>query len=323
MIPMSRRALLAALVASPALAQEGEYPSRPITVINPWPAGGSSDSVTRILVQRMGPEIGQPMVVENRPGATGTLGHAALARARPDGYTLLLGTNSTYAIAPHLYANLPYDNEKAFTPIGLVATNPQLFCVHPGVAARDLAQFLALARAQPGRLSFESSGIGGSSHLATELLLSMARIDMLHVPYRGGGPAVQALLAGEVHCGFVDVITALPFLRGGQLRALGSSSVTRAPLVPEVPTIAEAALPGFQSSTDFAMLAPAGLPQPILRKVHVALVAALAAPEVKDKLAAAGIEPLGAGPEDWPGYYGREYAKWGEIIRSRGIRAPG
>ena len=158
--------------------------------------------------------------------------------------------------------------------------------------------------------------------LATELLLSMAQIDMLHVPYRGGGPAAQALLAGEVQCGFVDVITALPFLRGGQLRALGSSATSRAPLAPDVPTIAEAGLPGFQSSTDFALLAPAGLPQPILRKVHAALRAALAEPEVSGKLAAAGIEPVGAAPDAWPAYYAREYAKWGEIIRSRGIRAP-
>ena len=329
---LSRRLLLAT-AALPGLAraqgapsgareQDMPYPNHTVTVINPWPAGGSSDSVTRILVQRMATDLGQPFVVENRPGATGTLGHAVVARARPDGYTLLLGTNSTYAIAPHLYANLPYDSERAFTPVSLVGTNPQIFCVHPGVPVADFGAFLAKARAEPDKLSFQSSGIGGSSHLASELLMSMAGISMLHVPYRGGGPAAQALLTGEVNCGFVDVITALPFLRGGQMRALGVSSTARAPLAPDVPTIAEAGLPGFQSSTDFAMLAPAGLPAAVLAKLHAAVVAAVHSTEVKTKLEAAGIEPVGGSPAAWPSYYARETAKWGEIIRSRGIRAP-
>ena len=320
---LSRRLVLAA-AALPGLAraQEAPYPNRTVTVINPWPAGGSSDSVTRILVQRMATDMGQPFVVENRPGATGTLGHAAVARARPDGYTLLLGTNSTFAIAPHLYPSLPYDYENAFTPISLVGTNPQIFCVHPSVPVQDFAGFLAKARAEPDKLSFQSSGIGGTSHLATELLMSMAGIRMLHVPYRGGGPAAQALLTGEVNCGFVDVITALPFLRGQQMRAIGVSSTARAPLVPDVPTIAEAGLPGFQSSTDFAMLAPAGLPPAIVARLHAAVVAAVHSVEVRTKLEAAGIEPVGGSPAEWPAYYQREFTRWGEIIRSRGIRAP-
>jgi tripartite-type tricarboxylate transporter receptor subunit TctC len=320
---LSRRLLLAGLALPGfARAQEADYPNHTVTVINPWPAGGSSDSVTRILVQRMASDLGQPFVVENRPGATGTLGHAAVARARPDGYTLLLGTNSTFAIAPHLYASLPYDYDRAFTPVSLVGTNPQIFCVHPSVPVADFGAFLAMARAEPDKLSFQSSGIGGTSHLATELLMSMAQIRMLHVPYRGGGPAAQALLTGEVNCGFVDVITALPFLRGGQMRALGVSSTTRAPLVPGVPTIAEAGLPGFQSSTDFAMLAPAGVPPAIVAKLYAAVVAAVHSDEVRGKLEAAGIEPVGGSPAEWPAYYAREFAKWGEIIRSRGIRAP-
>ncbi len=322
---ISRRGLLGALAATPAWAQDdaASFPNRTVTVVNPWPAGGSSDSVTRILVQRMATDMGQPFVVENRPGATGTLGHAAVARARPDGYTLLLGTNSTFAIAPHLYPSLPYDYDKAFTPIGLVGTNPQIFCVHPSQAPRSFAAFLALARAEPDKLSFQSSGIGGTSHLATELLMSMAGIRMLHVPYRGGGPAAQALLTGEVNCGFVDVITALPFLRDGQMVPLGVSSTTRAPLVPQVPCIAEAGLPGFQSSTDFAMLAPAGVPAGIVGKLHAGMVKAARSAEVTDKLAAAGIEVVAGSPTDWPAYSTREFSKWGEIIRSRGIRAPG
>ncbi len=325
---LTRRGLLAAAAAAApgmAWAQDdaASYPNHTVTVVNPWPAGGSSDSVTRILVQRMAADLGQPFVVENRPGATGTLGHAAVARARPDGYTLLLGTNSTYAIAPHLYPNLPYDSAAAFSPISLVGTNPQIFCVHPTVAAPDFAAFLALARARPDQLTFQSSGIGGTSHLATELMAAMAGIRMLHVPYRGGGPAAQAMLTGEVNCGFVDVITALPFIRGGQLRPLGVSSAGRAPLAPQVPSIAEAGLPGFQSSTDFALLAPAGLPAGIVARLYTAVAAAVRAPEVKEKLEAAGIEPLAAPPGAWAAYAARETAKWGEIIRSRGIRVPG
>jgi tripartite-type tricarboxylate transporter receptor subunit TctC len=190
------------------------------------------------------------------------------------------------------------------------------------VPAADLPALLALARAQPEGLTFGSSGIGGTSHLATELLMSMADIRMLHVPYRGGGPAAQALLAGEVQVTFVDIITALPLLRGGQLRCLGTSGLHRAPLAPEVPPIAEAGLPGFQSSTDFALLAPAGVPGAVVAKLHAATSAALRTAEVAGKLASAGIEPVDASPEAWPAYQAAESAKWGAIIWARGIRAP-
>lgn len=320
---LARRTLLALPALLPAAARaQGSYPDRPVTVVNPWPAGGSSDSVTRILMQRLSADLGQPFVVENRPGATGTLGHAHVARARPDGHTLLLGTNSTYAIAPHLNAALPYDNDRAFTGISLLATSPQILCVHPTVPVRTLAEFLALAKAQPGVLTFGTSGIGGTSHLATEMLMAMAGIDLLHVPYRGGAPAAQALLTGETRVTFIDLITALPFIAGGQVRALGASTAQRAALAPEVPTIAEAGLPGFESSTDFAFLAPAGTPDAVVRKLHAASAAALRTPEVKEKLDAAGITILAEAPGQWPGYFQKEVGKWGGIIRARGIRAP-
>ncbi|MDB5371991.1 MAG: tripartite tricarboxylate transporter substrate binding protein [Belnapia sp.] len=323
---MRRRPLLLGLTAVPLVARAQSsaappYPDRPVTVVNPWPAGGSSDSVARILMQRLSADLGQPFVVENRPGATGTLGHNFVARARPDGTTLLLGTNSTYAIAPHLAA-LPYDNATAFAGISLIASSPQILCVHPTVAAQELAGLLALAKARPDALSFGTSGIGGTSHLATEMLMAMANISMLHVPYRGGGPAAQALLTGEVQVTFIDLITALPFITSGQVRALGTSTRHRAPLAPQVPTIAEAGLPDFESSTDFAFLAPAGTPDPILHRLAAASAVALRAPEVASKLEAAGITILAEGPDQWPGYFTREVAKWGGIIKARGIRAP-
>ncbi|WP_043338716.1 Bug family tripartite tricarboxylate transporter substrate binding protein [Belnapia moabensis] len=318
---MRRRTLLAGL-ALPAIARaQGAYPDRPVTIVNPWPAGGSSDSVARILAQRMSADLGQPFVVENRPGATGTLGHNYVARARPDGATLLVGTNSTYAIAPHLAA-LPYDNATAFTGVSLLASSPQILCLHPSVPAQDLTGFLALARAKPDGFSFGTSGIGGTSHLATEMLMAMAGVSMLHVPYRGGGPSAQALLAGETQVTFIDLITALPFMASGQARPIGTSTARRAALAPEVPTIAEAGLPGFESSTDFAMLAPAGTPEPVIRVLASASAAALRAPEVATKLEAAGIAILAEGPVEWPGYFSREVGKWGDIIKARNIRAP-
>ncbi|MBL6454083.1 tripartite tricarboxylate transporter substrate binding protein [Belnapia sp. T6] len=318
-----RRALLLGLATLPGLARaQPVWPDRPVTVVNPWPAGGSSDSVARILMQRMAADLGQPFVVENRPGATGTLGHAYVARARPDGATLLVGTNSTYAIAPHLTAALPYDNATALTGVSLLASSPQILCLHPAVPARDLGEFLALARAKPDGFSFGTSGIGGTSHLATEMLMAMSGVAMLHIPYRGGGPAAQALLAGETQVTFIDLITALPFIASGQARPLGASTARRAALAPEVPTIAEAGLPGFESSTDFALMAPAGMPEPIIRKLAGASAAALRAPEVSAKLEAAGITILAEGPEQWPAYFNKEVAKWGDIIKARNIRAP-
>ncbi|WP_235907839.1 Bug family tripartite tricarboxylate transporter substrate binding protein [Siccirubricoccus phaeus] len=319
---LARRALLA-LPFLPAIARaQPSYPDHAVTIVNPWPAGGSSDSVTRILAQRLSVELGQPVVVENRPGATGTLGQAYVARARPDGYTLLLGTNSTYGIAPHLVPNIPYDSERAFTGISLIAKSPQILCVHPSVPARNLAELLALARAQPDKLSFATSGVGGTSHMATEMLLAMGGISMLHVPYRGGGPAAQALLAGEVQVTFVDAITALPFIAAGQVRALGVSTKQRTPLAPDVPTLAESGLPEFESSTDFAFMAVAGTPDAVVRRLYAATTAALANAELRSKLEAAGLLVLGEPPEAFEAYARAEAAKWGRIIRERNIRAP-
>ena len=323
---LRRRTLLAgaalAALPLPALAQAGDYPSRTVTVVNPWAAGGSSDSLARILAQRLSTDLGQAFVVENRPGATGTVGTGSVARAAPDGYTLLFGTNSTYGIAPHLIAGgLPYDNARAFTGISLVARSPQMLCVHPSVQARTLAELIALAKANPGRLNFSTAGIGGTSHLATEMLMSMAGIEMVHVPYRGGGPSAQALLAGEVNVTFIDVITALPFIGDGRVRPIAVSTRARSALAPTVPTIDEAGLKGFESATDFAFLAPAGTPDPIIRKLHGATVAALAVPEVRQKVDAAGLITIAGSPAEWPAYLAAEVEKWGRIIRERNIRA--
>lgn len=318
----TRRLLLAApaaLLASPAFAQD-RYPSRPVTVVNPWPPGGSSDTMARVVMARLSATMGQNFVVENRPGASGTVGHGSVARARPDGYTLLFGTNSTYAIAPHLMDGLPYDSATAFAGIALVGRNAQSFCVHPSVPARTLGEFLALARAQPGQLSFSSAGIGATSHLATELLMARAGITLLHVPYRGGAPSAQAVVSGEVRASFIDVVTALPLRQGGNVRMLGVSTRTRSPLATDVPTIAEQGVADFESSTDAGFFAPAGTPEPIIRRLNEAVRDALAHPETRQAIIAMGAEPIGSTTEEFAAYLTRESAKWGEIIRARGIR---
>lgn len=322
MILATRRHLLAAglagLGARAASAQE-TYPSRPVTMVIPWAAGGSTDTLGRVLAQTMAADLGQPIVVENRGGASGTVGHAHIARVRPDGYAFLLGTNSTYAIAPHLMRGLPYDNRAAFTGISLVARSAQSLCVHPSVPANSLAEFLALVRARPGVVTFSSAGIGASSHLATELLMAKTNTRMLHVPYRGGGPSAQGLLAGEVNASFVDLVTALPFRQSGQMRLLGVSTAARSELAPDVPTLAENGVPGFDSSTDAAMFLPAGTPAAIVERLGASLRRALTDAETRRKIIGMGIEPIGSSPAEFDAYWTREIDKWGEVIRSQNI----
>ena len=311
-------ALLGMLAFAGAQAQD--YPSRPVRVIVPWAAGGSTDSLGRILAAKLGEYAGQQFVIDNRPGATGTIGHAQLAKSPPDGYTLLLGSNSTFSIAPFLYKSLPYDGETAFAPVALVATNPQILSLHPSVPAANVKAFIALAKARPGEIVFSSAGSGATSHLATELLIMMTGIKMVHVPYKGGGPSAQALLAGETMMSFVDVITCLPFARAGRLRPIGTSGAKRTPLMPDVPTLAESGLPGYESSTTFAMFAPAGTPKEIITKLNREVLRALASPDVKERLANQGMETIGGTPEEFVAYNRREMQKWSKVIRERGIK---
>jgi tripartite-type tricarboxylate transporter receptor subunit TctC len=312
-------ALVSALLA-PLAAGAQEYPSKPVRLVVPWAAGGSTDSIGRILSAKLAEYTGQQWIVDNRGGATGTIGHAFAAKAPPDGYTLLLGTNSTFAIAPHLYKSLQYDNDKAFTPVSLVAISPQILSLHPSLPAKNVKDLIALARAKPGAIPFSTAGVGATSHMATELLMNLAGVKMTHVPYKGGGPSAQALIAGETALSFVDVITALPQAQAGRLRPIATSTAQRTPLMPELPTIAESGLPGFESVTSFGLFAPAGTPREIVARVHRELVRALGTAEVKEKLRAQGIDPVGGSPEDLVAHQRQETAKWGKVIREQGIR---
>ncbi len=322
MILGTRRSLLAAglagLGAHPAWAQEA-FPSRPITMVIPWAAGGSTDALGRVLGQFMASDLGQPIVVENRGGASGTVGHAHVARSRPDGYTILLATNSTYAIAPHLMRNLPYDNRGAFTGVSLIARGAQTLCVHPSVPVNSLQEFLAHIRSRPGQVTFSSAGIGASSHLATELFMAKTGTQMLHVPYRGGSPSAQGLLAGEVACSFVDLVTALPFRQTGQLKLLGVSTAKRSEIAPDVPTLAESGVPGFESSTDCALLLPAGTPAPVIGRIATSLRRALTDAETRRRIIAMGVDPVGSSAAEFETYWAQELEKWGEIVRSQNI----
>jgi tripartite-type tricarboxylate transporter receptor subunit TctC len=232
-----------------------------------------------------------------------------------------MGVNSTYAMATHLFPQKGYDDAKSFTPVGRIAETPIFLCVRPQLGITTVPDLIARAKAQPGKLSYASSGAGSSAHLATELFLKMAGIDVLNVTYRGGAPAVQALLAGEVQMAFVDAVTALPLIQSKEAIAIGVSSLQRNPLVPDVPTIAESGLPGFECSSQFALLAPAGTPEPVVRRLHAAMAAALRDEGVLSRLRQASNFPTVGSPEDFPAYLAAESGKWGEVIRSRGITA--
>ena len=313
-----RAAVLWAALAVAAFAQE--YPVKSVRVIVPWAAGGSTDSISRNLAAKLTEYTGQQFIIDNRAGATGTIGHALVSKSPPDGYTLLIGSNSTFAIAPHLYKSLQYDNDAAFAPIELLAVSPQILSVHPSIPAKNVRELIALAKAQPGALVFSSAGPGSTSHLATELLMNTAGIKMIHVPYKGGGPSAQALLGGETMLSFVDVITALPFAKAGRLRPLAASTTKRSAMMPDLPTISESGLKGFESSTSFAAFAPAGTSREVIAKLNKEISRALAAPDVKEKLFNQGIETVGGTPEEFVAYNKAESAKWGKVIREQGIK---
>lgn len=320
MITRRSLAALAALpaLARPSLAQEA-WPSRAVTLVVPWAAGGSTDAVARILAQRLSQDTGRSFVVDNRTGANGTIGFNSVARARPDGTTLLVSTVSTYAMAPWLY-QLPYDNERDLVGIGLLAAMPIIMVVNKDFPARTLAEFVAMAR-QPGhRITYANSGIGSSTHLATELFLQEAGLTIPDIGYRGGGPAVQGVIANETPMVFQAASGILPHIQAGTLRALGVASRERSPLAPEIPTFAEQGFPGVVVEEHIALQGPAGLPPEIIRRAIEVARAAMEAEETRQRLATLAVVPMVGSPEAWPPYFAAENAKWRDMIRARNIR---
>ena len=318
---VSMAAFCASTLSATAFAQPDTYPSKPVKWIVPFPPAGAMDVIARTLGEHMGRSLGQTFVIENRPGAGGNIGADAVAKSAPDGYTMMIVANGM-AVNKFLYGKLTYDPVKDFAPVSLVAVVPNVLVTNAAHSkAKTVADVIAQAKAQPGKVTYASAGNGTSIHLAGELFASMAQVDMLHVPYKGSGPAVTDLIGGQVDVMFDSVTSALPHIRSGKLRAIAVTTPKRSSALPGVPTIAEAGLPGYDLSPWFAVHMPAGTPRPVVAKINAALVEAMKLPDVKARFAAIGAEPIGSTPEQLATHLEAEMAKWGKIIQARGIRA--
>jgi len=316
-----KKSLIAVLVAMSATGTFAQtWPARAVTMVVPFPPGGGTDTGARIVAQQLSKKWGQPVVVENKGGAAGQIGAESVAKARPDGYTLLMGNIGTQAINPVLYPKLPYNPDTAFAPVALVAELPLAMMVHPGVPAKSAKEFVALAKAQPGKLSYSSSGAGGAPHLAAEMFKDATGSFILHVPYRGGGPAIADLLAGHVQLSFMTVLEASGHINAGKLRALAVTSDKRVAALPAVPTLAEAAVPGFNSISWIGLLAPAQTPRDVVQKISADLSEAVANDEVRDKLIQLGAVPAASTPDQFARLIDNDRKRYAEIIRVRNVK---
>jgi len=304
----------------PSIAGAQAWPAKPVRIVVGFPPGGTNDLLARILAPRLAETLGQQVLVDNRGGANSIIGTDHVARSAPDGYTLLLNS-VVMAINPALHRNLQHDPVADFAPIGLLATGHLVLVVHPSLPARSVKELIALARARPQDLSYASSGSGGSPHLAMELLKVSAGVQILHVPYKGTGPAFTDLLGGQVTVMFAPILPAQPHVRAGKLRALAIGSAARTPSLPDVPTVAEAALPGFEASGWFGMFAPARTPREIVDRLNGDLGRILQIRDVREKLVGQGADPLGGSPDDLARYLKAEIAKWARVVAASGAKA--
>ena len=301
-----------------ALAQ-APYPSRPVHIVVPFPAGGPTDVLTRLLAQKLSERWSQPVVVDNKPGAGGAIGSDFTAKSAPDGYTLVMATSSTHSIGPALQ-KLSYDPIRDFAPISQVSNATNVLLVSPKLGVSSVKELVALAKAKPGQLNFASSGIGTIPHLTGEMFKLAAGVDMVHVPYKGTGLSIPDLASGQVAVLFDSVVTAFTYVKSSGVRALAISSTKRSPLAPELPTMAESGLPGFESETWFGLFAPAGTPKDVIARISADTAAALRSPEVRDRFAAAGAEPVGSTPEQFAERVKADAARWSDIIRKANVR---
>ena len=322
---IGRRAFVAGTAAAifgqalPAFSED--YPTRPVTLIIPFPPGGSTTIVIRSVSDKLGEALGQQIVIDNRAGAGGTVGTRALAKADPDGYTIGLGYTGTLAIGPHLHPNVGYDPRKDFAAIGRIATAPNTMVVHPSFPAKNIPEFVAYAKANPGKVSFGSAGIGTVSHVCGEYFASATGIKLVHVPYKGTGPALSDLIGNHIPAAFAPIPATYENAKAGRIRMLAVTSLTRSTLAPEVPTIAEQGVPGFEAVLRYALVAPAGTPRPIIEKLNKALNKALASDEVRKRLALEGAEPLPSTPEEYAADLDREERLWAKVVKESGAKA--
>jgi len=311
--------VLCSIFVSAAGAQEA-YPSRPVKFILPFPPGGGTDILGRVIAEQLSANLGQPVVTENRGGAGGNVGAEAAAHSAPDGYTIVLVAPSL-AISKTLYSKLNYDPVKDFAPISLVATVPNVMITNPAVEAKNLQEFIELARSRPGAMNYGSGGAGTSNHLAGELFNIVTGTKLVHVPYKGVNLAMQGVLAGEIQLVFIGIPAALPHIKAGKLRALALVAPQRSPALPEVPTVAEAGLKDFEVTTWYGNLAPAGTPRPIVSRLNAELVKIMHTPDVKERLAGMATDPLTSTPEEFAAYLKQEIAKWGDVVRKSNLKA--
>jgi tripartite-type tricarboxylate transporter receptor subunit TctC len=303
------------------MAGAQEYPNKPVRMVVGFPPGGGTDVVARILAPRMSELLGQSIVIDNRPGATGTVAAGQVAKSAPDGYTIMMGHVSVNAIAPNLFANLPYDVERDFAPIALAAAVPHLVVVHPSVPVTTLKELVAYLRAQPGKLTFPSAGNGSMPHLAGEVFQALAGVKMVHVPYKGTGQSMQDLLGGQHLVAFDTMPASAPHVRSGKLRALAVSTAGRVPSFPDVPTAEEAGVPGYVVITWYGVFAPAGTPPPIVNRLHADMVKAMQTPEVRARLEAIGADgTLSRSPEEFAALVRADAARYAKIVKDIGLR---
>ena len=297
------------------------YPTKPIRLIVPFPPGGTTDTVARLMAQKIGEAWGQQVVVDNRPGAGGTIGTELAAKAPGDGYTILMGSITTHAVNPALYKKLGFDPIKDFIPVSLIVSSPQLLAVHPSVPATTTQEFIALAKSKPGQLNYASAGSGTSPHLTFELFKSIAGIDLVHIPYKGTGPAITELVGGQVQAMITGVVALMPHVKAGKLRALAVTSAKRVDALPAIPTLQEAGLKNFDVSSWFGFFVPAGTSKAVVNKLNSEVLAVLAKPEVRKRLISQGADPAGNSPAEFEKYVKSEMERWGKVVRATGARA--
>jgi tripartite-type tricarboxylate transporter receptor subunit TctC len=321
----SRRTILIALAsclafAAPAAAQPDNYPSKPVRFIVPWPAGGGTDVFARAIGQKLHDALGQPFIVDNRSGASGNIGASAVAKAPPDGYTIMIGT-ITLATNPGLYSSLDFDATKDLAAVTLIADIPHVLVVNPAIPARSVAELVALAKSKPGKLSYASAGVGSPFHIAAEFFKSTAGVDLLHVPYKGGAPAISDVVGGHADVTFANLVAVYPQIQGGLVRALAVTTAKRSATLPDVPTLAEAGLKDYAFASWFGIFVPAGTPPAIVKKLNAEIVKILRSPEISERLSKEGADLIASSPEYFADYLKSETAKWSTLVRAAGIRA--
>jgi tripartite-type tricarboxylate transporter receptor subunit TctC len=313
-------ALIICLLCSSGAALAQSYPDKPVRLVVPWPPGGSVDIIGRLISVKLGQTLGQPIVIENRSGASSNIGMDTVAKSRPDGYTLVLNT-IPLATNPSLFAQMPFDVSKDFAPIALIAKMPHLLITTQALPVGNMRELLTLAKSQPGKLTYSSAGNGSTFHMAGELFKYLSNTFVVHVPYRGGGPALTDAISGQVDISFPSLVAALPFVKAGKVKALAITSSSRSPLLPEVPTIAEAGLPGYEFTSWFMLLAPARTPHEIVTKINQAVTETMKSPELAERFAKEGTEIVTGSPEQAGTFLNAELTQWSRIIKERGIKS--